>query len=185
MEFKRILNIVLYSAAAIALFFILWWMRTDPTRNFTVSAEGTDNRGAGVAAQVVEIGEYFEQFATGFTEMTETWPRFRGSDFDNISKSSVKLIEKFGSNGPKILWSVELGEGHSGAAIYKGLAYVLDYNEEKRADILRCFSLLDGKELWARGYNLNVKRNHGMSRTVPAITENYILTMGPMCHVMC
>lgn len=185
MEFKKILNIVLYSAAAIALFFILWWMRTDPTRNFTVSAEGTDNRGAGVAAQVVEIGKYYEQFATGFTEMTETWPRFRGSDFDNISKSPVKLIEKFGSNGPKILWSVELGEGHSGAAIYNGLAYVLDYNEEKRADILRCFSLLDGKELWARGYNLNVKRNHGMSRTVPAITENYILTMGPMCHVMC
>ena len=185
MEFKRILNIVLYSTAAVALFFILWWMRTDPTRNFTVSAEGTDNRGAGVAAQVVEIGKYFEQFATEFTEMTETWPRFRGSDFDNISKSPVKLIDKFGSNGPKILWSVELGEGHSGAAIYNGLAYVLDYNEEKRADILRCFSLLDGKELWARGYNLNVKRNHGMSRTVPAITENYILTMGPMCHVMC
>jgi outer membrane protein assembly factor BamB len=185
MEFKKILNIVLYSTAAVALFFILWWMRTDPTRNFTISAEGADNRGAGVAAQVVEIGKYFEQFATGFTEMTETWPRFRGSDFDNISKSPVKLIEKFGSTGPKILWSVELGEGHSGAAIYKGLAYVLDYNEEKRADILRCFSLLDGKELWARGYNLNVKRNHGMSRTVPAITENYILTMGPMCHVMC
>jgi outer membrane protein assembly factor BamB len=39
--------------------------------------------------------------------------------------------------------------------------------------------------MWARGYNLNIKRNHGMSRTIPAITEDYILTMGPMCHVMC
>jgi outer membrane protein assembly factor BamB len=34
-------------------------------------------------------------------------------------------------------------------------------------------------------YSLNIKRNHGMSRTIPAITEDYILTMGPMCHVMC
>ena len=185
MEQKKIINIVLYTTAAIAVFFILWWLRTDPTRDFTVNIEGADNRGKGAIAQEVEIGKYFEQFATGFTEMTETWPRFRGSDFDNISKSPIKLIEKFSSSGPKILWSVELGEGHSGAAIYKGLAYVLDYNEEKRADILRCFSLIDGKELWARGYNLNVKRNHGMSRTVPAITEDYILTMGPMCHVMC
>ena len=39
--------------------------------------------------------------------------------------------------------------------------------------------------MWTRGYNLNVKRNHGMSRTIPAVTEDYILTMGPMCHVMC
>jgi outer membrane protein assembly factor BamB len=185
MDIKRVINIAIYTTSAIALFFILWWLRTDPTRDFNVNIEGADNRGKGVAAQEVEIGKYFEQFATEYKELSETWPRFRGSDFDNISKSPVKLIEKFGSTGPKILWSVELGEGHSGAAIYKGLAYVLDYNEEKRADILRCFSLIDGKELWARGYNLNVKRNHGMSRTVPAITENYILTMGPMCHVMC
>jgi outer membrane protein assembly factor BamB len=182
---SRIVNIVLISLSAIALFFIIWWIRTDPTYEYKISLAGADNRGKGVAAQIVEIGKYFEQFATGYTELSETWPRFRGSDFDNISKSPVKLIDKFGSKGPKILWSVEMGEGHSGAAIYKGLAYVLDYNEKKRADILRCFSLLDGKEMWNRGYNLNVKRNHGMSRTIPAVTEDYILTMGPMCHVMC
>jgi outer membrane protein assembly factor BamB len=93
----------------------------------------------------VEIGEYFEQFATGYTELSESWPRFRGEDFDNISKSPVKLIDNFGSDGPKILWSKELGEGHSGAAIYEGLVYILDYDEEERADILRCYSLLDGK----------------------------------------
>ena len=68
-------------------------------------------------------------------------PRFRGSDFNNISEDSKNLIDKFGPDGPKILWSVKLGEGHSGAAIYKGLAYVLDYDEQQRADILRCFSL--------------------------------------------
>ena len=182
---KRTINIIVYSLGAIGLFFILWWLRTDPTIDYKISLPGADNRGKGVAAQVVEIGKNFELFATDYTELSETWPRFRGSDFDNISKSPVKLIEKFGSTGPKILWSVEMGEGHSGAAIYKGLAYVLDYNEEKRADILRCFSLIDGKEMWSRGYSLNIKRNHGMSRTIPAVTEDYILTMGPMCHVMC
>ncbi|KAF0233764.1 MAG: hypothetical protein FD181_3767 [Prolixibacteraceae bacterium] len=185
MESKRIINFLIYTIAAISVISLLWWVNTDPTNEYKTSEPGADNRGKGLAAQEVKIGELFEQFSTGYTELSESWPRFRGADFDNISKSPVKLIEKFGSAGPKIVWSVEMGEGHSGAAIYKGLAYVLDYNEEKRADILRCFSLADGKEQWARGYKLNVKRNHGMSRTIPAVTEDYILTMGPMCHVMC
>ncbi|HSM46500.1 MAG TPA: PQQ-binding-like beta-propeller repeat protein [Draconibacterium sp.] len=185
MDSKRIINISIYITAAIAVISLLWWINNDPTNEYKTSEPGADNRGKGLAAQEVIIGELFEQFSTEFTELSESWPRFRGADFDNISKSPVKLIEKFGSAGPKIVWSVEMGEGHSGAAIYKGLAYILDYNEEKRADILRCFSLTDGKEQWARGYKLNIKRNHGMSRTIPAITEDYILTMGPMCHVMC
>ncbi|GAB1450058.1 PQQ-binding-like beta-propeller repeat protein [Draconibacterium sp.] len=180
---KRTINITVWTLGAIALILLVWWVRTDPTADYLVSMPGADNRGKGLAAQEVIIGEHFEQFTTDYTEMSESWPRFRGADFDNISKSPVKLKEKIGT--PKIVWSVELGEGHSGAAIYKGLAYVLDYNEEKRSDMLRCFSLADGKEMWTRGYSLNVKRNHGMSRTIPAITEDYILTMGPMCHVMC
>lgn len=185
MDSRRIIKILSYSLGIISLGFIAWWLQADPTRDFETNVEGADNRGKGAEAQMVEIGEYFEQFAESYTGMDETWPRFRGEDFDNISKSPVKLIDKFDSNGPKILWKQELGEGHSGAAIYKGLVYVLDYDEEERADILRCYSLADGKEMWVRGYNLNIKRNHGMSRTIPAVTENHILTMGPLCHVMC
>lgn len=185
MDSKRIINISVYSTATVAVLALLWWIYTDPTREYKTSEPGADNRGKGVAAQEVKIGEHFEQFTTEYTELSESWPRFRGADFDNISKSPVKLKEKFGNTGPKIVWSAEMGEGHSGAAIYKGLAYILDYNEEKRMDVLRCFALADGKELWNRGYKLNIKRNHGMSRTIPAVTEEYILTMGPMCHVMC
>ncbi|MDX1285846.1 MAG: PQQ-binding-like beta-propeller repeat protein, partial [Draconibacterium sp.] len=55
----------------------------------------------------------------------------------------------------------------------------------ERADVLRCFSLLEGTELWTRGYDVAVKRNHGMSRTIPAVTEDYVVTIGPKCHVMC
>ncbi|WP_372948778.1 PQQ-binding-like beta-propeller repeat protein [Mariniphaga sp.] len=185
MDSKQIIKIVSYSLGIISFGFLFWWLNYNPTHDFELNMEGADNRGSGLEAQEVEIGEYFEQFATGYTEFSETWPRFRGEDFDNISKSPIKLIDNFGNDGPKILWSKELGEGHSGAAIYEGLVYILDYDEEERADILRCYSLLDGKEMWVRGYNLNIKRNHGMSRTIPAITEDYILTMGPMCHVMC
>ena len=53
--------------------------------------------------------------------------------------------------------------------------YLLDYDEEKKADALRCFSLENGIELWRRWYSIKVKRNHGMSRTIPAVTEKYVV----------
>ena len=183
---KRTINIILIAIGTMGFIAIFWWLNADPTKDFTVNLAGSDNRGEGTAfIQDVNIGEHFEEFANEYVELKETWTNFRGANFDNISKSPVKLIEKFGPNGPKILWEKELGEGHSGAAIYKGLAYILDYDENKRADVLRCFSLIDGKEQWVRGYDVAIKRNHGMSRTIPALNEDYIVTIGPKCHVMC
>jgi len=50
--------------------------------------------------------------------------------------------------------------------------YILDYDQAKLADALRCMSLADGKEIWRFSYPVKTKRNHGMSRTVPTITTN-------------
>ncbi len=183
---KNSQNIVLGSFAVVFVAALLWWAVTDPTRNFEPSMPGADNRGKGnVMAQIVKIGEKFNLFKLLETTSGESWTRFRGADFDNISKAKTKLKNSWQAGEPRILWSVELGEGHAGAAIYDGKVYVLDYIEGNREDALRCFSLETGEELWQRSYQVNLKRNHGMSRTVPAVDEKYILTMGPKCHVMC
>lgn len=176
---------ITWGLALLGVFLLMWWLLWDPGRNLTLSLPGMDNRGAGGAGDSVVIGTLFDRYGEDYTPLDESWPRFRGAAFDNISTSPLPLKEKFGSSGPEILWSVSLGEGHSGAAIYKGLVYVLDYVEAESADFLRCFSLTSGKELWRRGYKVHVKRNHGMSRTVPAVTDSFIVTIGPRCHVMC
>jgi outer membrane protein assembly factor BamB len=164
---------------------IAWWLAKDPVDDFTTSQPGLDNRGSGAAIADIRIGEYFESMGTLDSDLGESWPRFRGAYFDNISRSGVSLIDRFPEGGPRIKWKVGLGEGHAGAAIYKGAVYVLDYDEGERADVLRCFSLETGEELWRRGYHINLKRNHGMSRTIPAVSEDYVLTIGPRAHVMC
>ena len=170
----------------VALSATTWWMTYDPVKDFEVNLKGQDNVGVNAMDQVrAEIGEFFKLFADDQPSMDEIWSRFRGNEFDNISKSPIPLISKFPKLGPEIVWQHELGEGHAGAAIYKGLAYILDYDETERADMLRCFALDSGKELWRRWYKVGIKRNHGISRTVPAVTEEFILTIGPKCHVMC
>lgn len=184
MRLNRI-NIVTSLLVLTAVLSLGWWLARDPVSSFVTSEPGLDNRGEGGVVADIDIGAYFESLGTLESDLQETWPRFRGEFFDNISHSKVRLIDKFPEGGPRVKWQVELGEGHAGAAIYKGTVYVMDYDEEKRADLLRAYALESGEPLWVRGYKINLKRNHGMSRTVPAVTEDHILTIGPRSHVMC
>lgn len=166
---------------------LLWYFLKKPTADFAMSLPGMDNRGKGVLVEVlINIGEHFQLFSKANNEdIGENWPRFRGADYDNISKTKSKLIDNFSGNKGNILWQHELGEGHAGPAIFGGKVYLLNYDEESRSDMLHCFDLKTGEEYWRRWYKVSIKRNHGMSRTVPAVSENFILTMGPRCHVMC
>ncbi|MGD9327500.1 MAG: PQQ-binding-like beta-propeller repeat protein [Cyclobacteriaceae bacterium] len=179
-------NILLYFSGLLFIIALIWWNLSGPAIDINTSEPGMDNRGSDADGgnEIINIGAFFELFADTDSELNDTWPRFRGPEFDNIKKSGSGLIEKF-DNDPKIQWSVELGEGHAGPSVFKGKVYLLDYDEEIKADMLKCYSLKDGKELWRRWYNVNIKRNHGMSRTIPALTEDYILTIGPRSHVMC
>lgn len=183
LKFHIIIPYLLILAGVVS---VAWWMTADPVDELTVSIPGMDNRGEGVAVNLdINIGEFYERFSRSKSDLNETWPRFRGAGFDNISRSAIPLISRFPENGPTVKWKVVLGEGHGGAAIYEGKVYILDYEEEERADMLRCFDLVTGEELWRRWYKVAVKRNHGMSRTVPAVTEDFIVTIGPRGHVMC
>lgn len=185
---EKVLNLTaLVGTALLGLAFLMWWFLYNPVKDFAESVPGMDNRPPDFVSvsEAVEIGAYFAGFEGEPSAIAGSWPRFRGADFDNISKENIRLADGWDESGPNILWSVDLGEGHAGPVISNGRVYLLDYDEERRADILRCFSFDDGTEIWRRGYDLFVKRNHGMSRTVPAATDQYVVTIGPKCHVMC
>ena len=164
-----------------------WWLFHDPVKGLKLSVPGMDTHGKQSAAelQAVKIGEIFTAFGTTEEIPGPGWPRFRGSDFDNINKERIPLTEKWGTIVDRIRWKIELGEGHASPAIYGGRVYLLDYDEKKKSDALRCFALLTGKEQWRREYKVHLKRNHGLSRTIPAVNSKYVITIGPKCHVMC
>jgi outer membrane protein assembly factor BamB len=166
---------------------LAWWLSHDPTTRFLASIPGMDGSPSRTeqSSRAVRIGEFFNIFETAAAKLPGSWPRFRGSGSDNISRDETELADSWGPEGPEILWRVGLGEGHAAPAVLGGRVYVLDYDEQRNADALRCFSLEEGKELWRRWYTVQVKRNHGMSRTVPAVNDRYVVSIGPRCHVMC
>ncbi len=113
------------------------------------------------------------------------WPHFRGPDRSAVAPASPPLARTWPASGPPVLWRVAMGLGYAAPAVASGRVYVLDYDASKKADTLRCLSLADGAEIWRRRYKIPVVSDHGMSRTVPAVTYRHVVTMGPKCHVMC
>lgn len=137
------------------------------------------------AVQKVDIDGFFIPFSGTAGQLQGEWGRFRGGYSNNISRENVPLLDSVDESAPPVLWSVKLGEGYAGAAVKNGCVYIMDYDKEEKSDVLRCFSFDDGSEIWRRGYRITIKRNHGYSRTVPAVSDKYAVTIGPKGQVMC
>jgi outer membrane protein assembly factor BamB len=184
----RISSHIITSLAVVgSIVSLIWWFSGDHfPAEIEIRKAGMDNRPkTEPRSDTVIIGEFFSNMDILEEIIPGKWPRFRGSYFDNINHDTIPLSDSWGTDGPPVAWKISLGEGYSGPAVYNGRVYILDYNERIKADMLRCFSLKTGEELWRRWYFVDIKRNHGYSRTVPAVTEKYLVSIGPRSHVMC
>jgi outer membrane protein assembly factor BamB len=112
------------------------------------------------------------------------WPQFRGPDRDGISKETG-LLRKWPEGGPKVLWTTEVGQGYSAAAIVDGLVYFNDYDVEKQEWLVRCLTLNDGKEVWRFSETRRIRPNHAITRTVPAVDGKYVFSLDPKAVFHC
>lgn len=175
------------------------WLGGGGDGNWEIRRPGSDNASSespGEAVSDLFQGRLVQSEGIA-ADLPGSWPHFRGAGFDGISTETVPLARAWAGDELRRLWAIEVGEGYAGAAVLNGRVYVMDYDVGSDAgagrhgplptgeDALRCLSLADGQEIWRYAYPVKVKRNHGMSRTVPAVTQRYVVAMGPKCHVIC
>ncbi len=122
--------------------------------------------------------------ALAVTGRAEDWPQFRGASRDNVSKE-VGLLRQWPAGGPKVLWTVPLGQGYAGAAIVGGRIYHNDYDEQKSEWGVYARSLADGKELWRFREARVIRPNHAITRTVPAVDGKYVFSLDPKLVLHC
>lgn len=184
---RAVRNAIPIAVAAAGCLAIFFWFIKEPRQPLTERAPGAD-RSTTAAGEDDASGVWQGKLVKSNgvpAELTGIWPQFRGPRRDGINTESIPLLRSWPPESPKALWQLGVGEGFAGAAIWKGRAFLLDYDAAARADALRCLSLADGKEIWRYTYPVKVKRNHGMSRTVPTITDQYAISLGPKCNVVC
>ncbi|MBN2862012.1 MAG: hypothetical protein JXN62_02550, partial [Bacteroidales bacterium] len=149
-------NNTLFIALAAVIFagILIWWFIGDHYPSDLIArVPGMDNRPEmEPRSDSVIIGEFFDSLNQIDGIVSGSWPRFRGIHFDNISRDTVPFADNWDPSGPPVMWKVALGEGYAGPSVYNGRVYILDYNERLKADMLRCFSLKSGIELWRRWY---------------------------------
>jgi outer membrane protein assembly factor BamB len=195
---EKALVLAPFGVAAIGLLVITWWLMRGPPMSLAPRLPGADratgSEGAG-STNAVLAGRLVKGSGTP-ANLPGSWTGFRGNGRDGIehsgsssaptgASSHMPLSRTWDSSGPRELWTTDVGEGYAGAAVAQGRVYLMDYDRERKEDALRCLSLADGKEIWRYAYPVSVKRNHGMSRTVPAVAGDYVVAMGPKCHVVC
>jgi outer membrane protein assembly factor BamB len=192
---KSFLNLLLpVVLAALGIAALAVWIGTGPIQKVEARVPGLDNAPAPNLAKKAKrpvLGEPVYGNAQP-SQLPGQWPCFRGKDRDAICKDEIPLARTWPADGPEKLWSVNLGEGYAAAAVSAGRVFVLDHvaenaggENDRSVDVLRCLSLDDGQEIWHNGYPVVVPSNHGRSRTVPAVSGKYVVSIGPQCQVAC
>ncbi len=166
-----------------------WWVHgylyPPPVPERALGIEQFRTRPAAPSPAATSSATSFSRQPSRFEALPGVWPWFRGPIHDNVVQSDVSISLDWGANGPPVVWKVAMGEGYAAPAVCNGRVYVIDYDQVGQADAIRCFALSNGEELWRRSYPVVVKRNHGMSRTIPAVSDKHVVTLGPKCHLSC
>jgi hypothetical protein len=94
------------------------------------------------------------------------------------------MFRSWPGSGPEILWSAETGIGFGGPVVLDGKVYLLDRNDQV-GDMMRCFDLSSGKELWSFGYDAPGTVSYPGSRSVPAVDDSHVYSCGPYGDLYC
>jgi outer membrane protein assembly factor BamB len=147
---KLLLNLLLPGLLAVlGIVALVIWANTGPIPNVQARMPGLDKAPAPGPAKMAKrpiLGE--PVFGPGkASELTGSWPWFRGAKRDAICKDEISIARQWPKDGPEKLWTVELGEGYAAAAIDAGRVYVLDHVHDAPVDQLRGLSSADRSTL--------------------------------------
>lgn len=116
------------------------------------------------------------------------WPQFGGADQDFKVKCR-SLADEWPDEGPKKVWSRELGDGYSGIAVDSGVLYTMHRTTDDKEAVI-AIDAATGETKWEHKYDCPVKDGHvrefGVGpRATPTIDGDHIYTAGVSGKVHC
>jgi outer membrane protein assembly factor BamB len=125
-------------------------------------------------------------FLTGhsFCAQAADWPRWRGVDFDDLSKETG-LLKEWPEGGPKKVWSnTEAGLGYSGFSIVKGTLFTMGLKDDTES--LIAMDAGTGKTKWSVPVGPIYVNNWGDGpRGTPTVDGDRVYAMSGQGHLIC
>lgn len=94
------------------------------------------------------------------------------------------LLQSWPAEGPKLLWSANIGNGYSSPTIEGELLYATGNDEDNKREFLMCLSRKDGKILWRTEYG-NAADSYEAARSTPTIFGDKIYAISGKEEVVC
>lgn len=134
--------------------------------------------------------------ATGI--FADDWSRWLGPNRNN-TWNETGIIDKFPTDGPKVLWESKVSIGYSGPAVAHGKVIVTDFvtdsnvkisNFERRefegTERIVCLNEDDGHEIWKYEYPVRYSISYPSGpRCTPIIDGNLVFTLGAEGNLCC
>ena len=117
-----------------------------------------------------------------FQTSANDWPRWRGTDFNGISKETG-WSTSWPREGPKQLWKANVGTGFSSIAVSNGRAYTLGNVND--TETIYCLEANTGKVLWKHSYACSTDPNlyEGGPNATPTVDRSTVYTFSRKGHV--
>jgi outer membrane protein assembly factor BamB len=137
-----------------------------------------------VGQSILLVATFLYGFAPSDVAAEFDWPRWRGPDFNGISKETGWSIT-WPSEGPKQLWKTQLGVGFSSFAVAGNRAYTMGHRDGH--DIVWCFEAGTGRENWKHRYtaDLDARLYEGGPNSTPTLDGKFLFTLGRHGQLFC
>src|SRR5690348_13108223 len=123
-------------------------------------------------------------FAAGTAISASDWPRRGGPQLNNISTETGWQAEWSG-NGPKELWTAEVGLGFSSFVVANGRVFTTGHADGQ--DTVFCLDAATGKEKWKHSYpaDLGDKFYEGGTSATPTVDGDHVYHLSRWGDTFC
>jgi outer membrane protein assembly factor BamB len=124
-------------------------------------------------------------FALSLAAHAEDWPHFLGPRGNNTSLET-DLLDRFSTNGPRIVWEKEVGTGYSAPSVLGGQLVL--FHRVGNEEIVAAFDASNGNPGWRYAYPTSFTDPYGYNngpRCTPLLTSNRCYTFGAEGKLTC
>jgi outer membrane protein assembly factor BamB len=120
----------------------------------------------------------------GMAQTGASWPQWRGSNRDGISKETG-LLKQWPAEGPPLVWKASgAGRGYSSFSVANGRLYTMGLRGDR--EFVIAFDIANGKEAWATAHGSAFRNDRGDGpRGTPTIDGDRLYALGGNGDLSC
>ena len=115
----------------------------------------------------------------------DDWSQWRGKNRDGVWRESG-ILTKFSKGDLEPVWRQPIGTGYSSPTVAQGKVVLMDFDDSKQNESIRCFDAKTGKSVWSHTYHSEYRISYAAGpRAAVTIDDGKAYALGAMGRLHC